>query len=193
MVDNPKQKIIEAGAELILAKSYHGVGLKEILDTVKIPKGSFYNYFASKEDFGISIIKYYGDLYYNDFKTFLLDTNLTPRNRLEKMFQYKKETFYSQGCSQGCLIANLITELSAFSPQLRSALKEAFDRLLKIIADCIREGQELGEFGNENPEELAEFILNSWEGAVLRMQIRKDVKSFDFFFNYIFNTLFPKK
>jgi TetR/AcrR family transcriptional regulator, transcriptional repressor for nem operon len=188
-----RQKLIEVGAALILKKSYHGVGLKEILDATNVPKGSFYNYFASKEDFGITIIKYYGNIYYNDFKKFLMDKSVSPRIRLAKLFLYKKDTFFSQGCSEGCLIANLTTELSAISPRLRNALKEAFDGLVIMIADCIREGQQQGEFENEDPIELAEFIINSWEGAVLRMQTRNDVKSFDFFIKYIFDNLFPEK
>ena len=47
-----RELILAAGNSLIIQKSYHGCGLKEILATAGVPKGSFYHYFKSKEDFG---------------------------------------------------------------------------------------------------------------------------------------------
>lgn len=41
-----------------MEQGYHGTGLK-ILESVQIPKGSFYNYFSSKENFGAEVIQYY--------------------------------------------------------------------------------------------------------------------------------------
>ena len=42
-----------------MQQGYHGTGLKEILDAVQIPKGSFYNYFGSKENFAAEVIQHY--------------------------------------------------------------------------------------------------------------------------------------
>ena len=53
--------ILEIGADLILKNGYNNVGLNKILETANIPKGSFYYYFKSKEDFGIQVIKYYSE------------------------------------------------------------------------------------------------------------------------------------
>ncbi|HKB16750.1 MAG TPA: TetR/AcrR family transcriptional regulator, partial [Planctomycetota bacterium] len=47
-----RERILEAGAEAIAEKSYEGCGLAEILERADVPKGSFYHYFGSKEDFG---------------------------------------------------------------------------------------------------------------------------------------------
>ena len=56
MKTNTKEKLIKTGAKMMLAKSYHAVGIQEILTEVNVPKGSFYYYFDSKEAFGIAII-----------------------------------------------------------------------------------------------------------------------------------------
>ena len=37
---------------MFMEQGYHGTGIQEVVDKVGIPKGSFYNYFKSKEDFG---------------------------------------------------------------------------------------------------------------------------------------------
>jgi hypothetical protein len=55
--------LIETGAKAFMAKGYHAVGLKEILAYARVPKGSFYYYFRSKEDFCIAIIDHYIRLY----------------------------------------------------------------------------------------------------------------------------------
>ena len=46
-----KENLLSQGVTLLMQQGYHGTGLKEILDAVQIPKGSFYNYFGSKENF----------------------------------------------------------------------------------------------------------------------------------------------
>ncbi|WP_281561494.1 TetR/AcrR family transcriptional regulator [Thalassomonas sp. RHCl1] len=56
-VKGTRDIILEAGHKAITAKSYHACGLKEILDLAGVPKGSFYHYFKSKDDFGLQLIE----------------------------------------------------------------------------------------------------------------------------------------
>lgn len=44
-----RDRILDAGAELILGRGFSAVGLAEILGRAQVPKGSFYYYFDSKE------------------------------------------------------------------------------------------------------------------------------------------------
>ena len=43
----------------MLERSFHSVGLNQILSAVKVPKGSFYHYFKSKEEFGVEMLTHY--------------------------------------------------------------------------------------------------------------------------------------
>ncbi|MGZ8188833.1 MAG: TetR/AcrR family transcriptional regulator, partial [Methylosarcina sp.] len=54
-----RDNILNRGVSLLMQQGYHGTGLKEILDAVQIPKGSFYNYFDSKESFAAEVIQHY--------------------------------------------------------------------------------------------------------------------------------------
>jgi TetR/AcrR family transcriptional repressor of nem operon len=47
-----RENLLNQGVSMLMGQGYHGTGLQEILDAVNIPKGSFYNYFGSKENFG---------------------------------------------------------------------------------------------------------------------------------------------
>ena len=51
-----KNKLLQIGAKYVHLKGFNNTGLQEILKEAKVPKGSFYFYFKSKEEFGLEII-----------------------------------------------------------------------------------------------------------------------------------------
>jgi AcrR family transcriptional regulator len=59
MAVTTKERILEAAEEMMLSKSFHSVGLREILKAVKVPRGSFYHHFSSKEQFGVELLQHY--------------------------------------------------------------------------------------------------------------------------------------
>ena len=59
--NNKKQIIIEKSAELFHQNGYHNTGLSLILKELNIPKGSFYNYFESKESLTVDVISWHID------------------------------------------------------------------------------------------------------------------------------------
>jgi TetR/AcrR family transcriptional repressor of nem operon len=46
---------------------------------------------------------------------------------------------------------------------------------------------------NTDPESLAGFLLNSWEGALLRSQADKSNAPLEIFMRYVFDDLLTKK
>jgi TetR/AcrR family transcriptional repressor of nem operon len=194
MKNEIREALIKTGAKAMLAKSYHAVGIQEVLAEVNVPKGSFYHYFQSKEDFGVAIVEYYGEQLAVSIRKALSDTRLSPRERLLAYFTAIREYYAQQGCSQGCLVAKLATEIAGASPKIRAALKNEFDNWSRLFAGCIEEGQQLGEISSEHtPGALAEFIYASWEGALVRMQANHELSPIDNFLHYIFHYLIPEK
>ena len=61
--DNTRQHILETGQRIIVGKGFASVGLNEILTAAGVPKGSFYHYFASKEQYGQALLQDYFDRY----------------------------------------------------------------------------------------------------------------------------------
>ncbi len=58
-----KNDILQVGLDIILIKGFNGTGVEAILKQPNAPKGSFYNFFSSKEEFGLAIIdKYVTDI-----------------------------------------------------------------------------------------------------------------------------------
>src|SRR5574337_1959891 len=54
-----REALIRAGLELLTEKGFNSVGVEEVLRRVGVPKGSFYHYFSSKDDFGRQALEAY--------------------------------------------------------------------------------------------------------------------------------------
>jgi TetR/AcrR family transcriptional repressor of nem operon len=194
MDNNTKQKLIKAGAKAMLAKSYHAVGIQEILAAVDVPKGSFYHYFESKEAFGVAIIEYYGEQLASAIRAKVSDSAYSPRQRIVEYFLAIRDYYAVNGCGRGCLVAKLATEVANSSPAMREALKREFDKWIELFAGCIREGQKNSEIASAQPAQvIAEFLYTAWEGALIRMQVDNELTPVNHFIAYAIDSIIPKR
>tara|TARA_R110002050_G_scaffold202806_1_gene338030 strand:- start:28224 stop:28796 length:573 start_codon:yes stop_codon:yes gene_type:complete len=171
-----KDRILTVGIDLFSKKGYHNVGLKEILAKAEVPKGSFYYYFDSKEDFGIQVINKHSSIGLFDYKTVLEDKSLSPKNRIIQLHIDKIDYFKNKACTEGCLMGNASNELSDVNESFRNVIAQEFNLWQNALETCIIEAQEAGEINKDIASKmLASFILNSWEGALLRMKCEKSI------------------
>lgn len=84
-----RENLLNQGVSLLMLQGFHGTGLKEILDAVQIPKGSFYSYFSSKEDFAAASIIHYIATYVDRLQSYLEQSE---GNALWPMERYVQET-----------------------------------------------------------------------------------------------------
>lgn len=187
-----KERIIEAGSQAIAAKSFNGCGLKEILDAAAVPKGSFYHYFKSKEDFGVAVIEHSAEEHATFIRGVLNDRSISPLNRIHRLFKEMRDYYAEAGPSRECIIAKLALEVAQLSEPMRLAIKYAYDNWSALLARTLREAQAAGEICKElNAESLAELLVNAWEGVTIRMQIDKSVEPIDEFLNGFVTTILP--
>src|SRR5258705_10716495 len=90
--------LLEAGKEIMFEKGYSNTGIQEVLSSVGVPKGSFYHYFESKEDFALKIIRNVEENYATLLGTFMRDTTKTPVARLLNYCETKKNDLLEQRC-----------------------------------------------------------------------------------------------
>ncbi len=185
-----KQKILQTGAEIIHLKGYHTTGLQEILSAANVPKGSFYNYFKSKEDFGLQVIDFFTDFFAQFCKSILEDSTRSPLGRLERLLDGFMEFFESRAYTCGCPVGNLAQEMGDVSPVFQKKLSKAIDAMVDYYATILSEAQAAGEISkNINAKEAANFIVASWHGALIRMKVSKGVEPLrnhkKFIFNYV--------
>jgi len=183
-----KETLLEVGTQLILRDGFNHTGINEILMLAGVPKGSFYYYFTSKEDFGLQVLAHFDQQNSATLRRFMDDHMMSPLERLRAYFVFNRDRLTDQGFTQGCLIGNMGQELSDQSEVFRVRLDDVMTRWESAIADCLRESQAIGELSaDRDVHELAAFCLNSWQGAVLRMKVVKSTAPLESFIQLFFD------
>lgn len=186
-----RQALIDAGAAIIAEKGFNNTGIEEILKVVDVPKGSFYYYFSSKNEFGLNIINHYAELYQKKLDSYFGNSALTPVNRMRQYFQDGRDAMQNNACRKGCLFGNLGQEMADQHEEFRTQLALVFQDWCQRLSLCIQAAQRAGEIPSHfNPDRLAEFSLCSWEGAILRSKVTKSPQPMDTFIVYLFDELF---
>jgi TetR/AcrR family transcriptional regulator, transcriptional repressor for nem operon len=169
-----KATLIDVGTRLILEQGYHQTGIQDVLQAAGVPKGSFYYYFPSKEAFGQAVIAQFAAAYLARLEQHLGDTTARPLTRLRRHDEELLARFERRGCRGGCLIGNLSQELADQHPRLRAQLDAVLTSWRARYAQLFREAQAVGDLRTDlDPEALADFYLDSFEGALLRAKVSK--------------------
>ncbi len=172
-------------------KGYMGSGVRDIVDEASAPQGSFTNHFRSKEAFAREVL----DRYFDHTKTLVAqaldDASQSPRQRLMRYLDIITERLEADDFTRGCLIGDFSLEAAPLSDMLRERLAAIFTEWRAPFAACIAEAQAIGEIaGTFAPDELADFLLASWEGAILRMKVTRNAEPLERFKRIAFSTVF---
>lgn len=184
---NVRDKLIAVALELFHTKGYNGCGVLDITDAAGVPKGSFYNHFKSKELLALAVLDLYQKIARFDV---LSDKGIPPIQRLKSHFKSYGALHVKWHFNRGCLMGNFGAEMSSQSPVTRRALKKAFDNWCNAVAEVLREAKERKEIAaHHDPASLARFLVNSWEGAVMRSKVARNTAPFEDFFTVAFNSI----
>ncbi len=177
---NTREQIVEAGMKCLLEKGFNGVGVQEITAAAGVPKGSFYNHFESKEALGAEVIDRYAAS--NPRRAILRDKSRAPLERLRAYFAEMNKVLLDSNFGRGCILGNMSAELANQSELIRSSLVNYYEGWTEALADTIAEAQVAGEIKNKAPaRELAAFVLDAYEGAVLRARVEQSNAPFERF------------
>lgn len=174
-------KLLDVGVALFIQKGYHATGLKELTDRVGLPKGSFYNHFKSKEHFGAEVMTHWGRQTWSYLDFWLGGSSRDALNTLDVFFdneiqRLKDEKFV------GCLCGNFAAELGDKKQLIQEATIVGMKGMHERFAQLIKRGQGEGSIRQDiSADKLAVFILDAYEGAILRMKVEGStapIKSF---------------
>jgi TetR/AcrR family transcriptional repressor of nem operon len=186
-----REDILNAGLKVMFRSGYQGASVRDICEAAGVPLGSFTNHFRSKEAFAEEVL----DRYFVHLKGFvkeaLDDKSLTPRQRLKRYLDIISGELADAKWHRGCLIGDFSLETTTQSKPLRERLEAIFQEWRAPFASCIAEAQTAGQIDSTfDPIDLAEFLLASWEGAILRMKVERGPAALDRFKNIVFQTIF---
>lgn len=169
-----KEQILNHGIELLMKHGYHGTGIKLILDTVNVPKGSFYSYFNSKENFTAEAIAHYIAPFISRLQNCLDDPDLNGHEAIKAYFHSLKDELEQSDFTGGCLLGDMMGEISSSSELCRQTLLAAIDDYCQLISQGLRDGQALGIVRDDlSADSMAKLLFDQWQGALLHMKLEK--------------------
>ncbi len=189
-----REEILNAGLKVMFRSGYVGATVRDICEAAGAPHGSFTNHFRSKEKFAKEVLDRYFANLQRHVKKALEDNSLTPRQRLQRYLEIITDVLQGDRWNRGCLIGDFSLETVSLSKVLRGRLEEIFQEWRAPFAACITEAQAMGEIDSTfDPTDLAEFLLASWEGAILRMKVERGPAALERFKKIVFQTVFKEQ
>lgn len=170
MKRNTRDVLIEEGVKAFLARGFEGIGIQPILMVAGVPKGSFYNFFPSKEAYAIEVIDAYATRYEGIRQACFASAD-PPLRRLRHYFDVLEREMTAADDTAGCLYGVLSQTSAPHSKALRARLKTAFANWRSQMADLLDEAKAAGELSSSaDTVALADAIIDAYEGAALRVR-----------------------
>jgi len=188
-----RDAILAAGLKVMFRSGFNGSSVRDIVAEAGVPQGSFTNHFRSKEAFAEAVLNHYFASVQGLVRAALEDPSLTPRLRLRRYLDIITSKLAADDWNRGCLIGDLSLEASGQSEPLRTRLALIYEEWRAPFAACIAEAQASGELATTfDPTDLAEFLLASWQGAMLRMKVERGPAPLERFKTIAFDTVFKE-
>ena len=185
-----KRMILAVGAEIVHNKGFNNTGIQEVLKEAKVPKGSFYFYFQSKDDFGLQLIDFYSQFIYAKLDEAEALSGVSALDKIQRFFAEFLTLFEKNKCKGGCPIGNMAQEMGDLSEEFRERLQAVYICLQSRIARLLDQAREEGHLGIDiDTREMAGFILNAWQGAILQMKVLKSTSPLQSFERIVFDTV----
>ncbi|WP_101674465.1 TetR/AcrR family transcriptional regulator [Alloalcanivorax mobilis] len=173
---NVRHKLLAAGLRTLHDRGFNATSIQDITDSAAVPKGSFYNHFKSKEALGAEIVQVYSRQN-RERLIALRDPGEAPLRRLRAYFESLLALTREDDFQCGCLLGNFGNELSVQSDLIRQRVAGALNSWTGALAKTIAEAQEDGTIGDDQPpEQLAAFLINAWQGALMRAKVERSDK-----------------
>jgi TetR/AcrR family transcriptional repressor of nem operon len=189
-----RENLLDAGVQTIWNSGYTAAGVRDIVAAAGARPGSFTNHFASKEEFAGEVLERYFAYVGGLVESALARDGTPPIGRLRRYLDVITSRLEAHDWARGCMVGNLSLETAVHSEPLRLRLVAIFERWRQPFAACIAEGQATGEItGSFDAEDLADFLLSSWQGAMMRMKVERSPEPLERFKKIIFSTVFGKE
>jgi len=175
-----RDNILAVGQRIMSGKGFSAVGLNEILTEAKVPKGSFYHYFASKDAFGEALLSSYFEDYLADLDAVMAQPGQTMAQRLLHYFDMWRANQSFLDCQGKCLAVKLAAEVADLSEAMRAVLNEGTAAIIARLARAIEQGVAEGSLAiDDDPGRVAESLYQLWLGASVMVKIVRGTAPFD--------------
>lgn len=185
------ERLLSAGLALFLQQGYNATGIQQLTDHAGVPKGSFYNHFASKEAFAAAIVNRYAQNMQRSWERMMASAPPEPMPAIRHVFSHMLSYHERSSCSAGCLIGNFAAEIALSSEPCRQNLMAAQLAWRERLAGLVAAAQASGDIRRDiDATALSALTWAAWEGGLLRMKVERSVQPLRDGVHLIFDQLF---
>jgi AcrR family transcriptional regulator len=165
-----KERICQAAMSLFADKGYEATKISEITDLAGVAKGTFFNYFESKEEV---MLELHISWVSSELHVFLVDPNESTISTIRSIGEHlATRTPLTKQLARTIFLSIMAHEKTLIRHQ------QAIQEMITILEPILRDGQASGEITNDQtPAELAEALTHAYFGAVMAWAMHPSNKS----------------
>lgn len=185
-----RNRLLDVGLTAFAKRGYHGTGIKEIVDAAQIPKGSFYNYFKSKEEFGLAIVLRHSEEFWQKWHQSIDLTVANPLTALRLCFEIMLTDHLCCAVNTCSVVAHLAGEICESSTVCRTTMSSVVHQWSENLAVVIRQAQQTGSIRQDvDAHQLATLFWDAWLGAMQRMKMHDSVQPLNQLIELMFTSI----
>ena len=176
--NNPREMLLRAAGKLFQDVGYVQASIHRIASAINVPKGTFYNYFRSKEDLAAILV----DRQFEALHKSLARTGHSASHRLKEHSSFLALKPPAVEVAPLQLLATLAAEATAIPVAVTQRIASGTDIWITHVSDVISLAQiEGGTSTTQDPPKLASLLVTCWYGAIVRRKADPSVKLVDDF------------
>jgi len=170
-----KRKLIDATVGLILAQGYNATTVDQICQVAGVTKGSFFYYFANKEEIGLAAMDAWSAAWEGILLAAELEKVADPLDRLARLFDVMEEAYLTPEIPSGCVVGTVAQELGACNRSLGGPSEIHLDvwaqGVIRLLTDAKAAHPPKVDF---DPVGVADFMLGMVQGTLLVTKVRQN-------------------
>jgi TetR/AcrR family transcriptional repressor of nem operon len=168
-----RERIVEAAWELFWQKGFHATSVADIAAQARLPKGSIYNYFESKEALLLHVL---GRLKYQtetELRLKVLQGTLPPGELVSRLLDHYVELYSRLGYGRGDPLSGRLAELADTHPEVVASLRQLQAAWLGVVTQKIWAYATVSHIPAlvERADALAWVIWAALQGVLIQMKV----------------------
>ena len=162
------EEALDAAMQLFWCRGYGATSMRDLLDAMRIGRGSFYDTFGDKRAVFLAAL----DRFETARTSWVYEVlEGSGADGIEEVFRRSVEGLVGFEPRRGCLLANTAVELAPHDPEVAARISRYVRRTEVAFAGALLRAREAGEIPAESdPNALARFLVTNLHG--LRVMAR---------------------
>ncbi len=155
--------VLERAIDIFWQNGYEKTSMQNLVDSLGIGRGSFYNTFSSKHTLFLAALDRYSTNMTIQLRRLLKTRPL--EGALKRLFQTLIDDILSDAGDRGCFITNTTTELAARDPEVAKRVQKHHQECIRCLAEALDTANSQGELSlTRDSHAIALFLANTMDG-----------------------------